>query len=128
MNRDLGFYHSLVPVAVEHVSKGRIFNLCATWTFCIYADQINLISDQVFLSSDRSFVYGLAIGEGLVTSDKLWVRWRQVNQLYQVVTSGLTILFFKGEVQSSLEKPTCAKRKGEKLWLVRCSLIKSMLF
>ena len=93
MNRVLGFYHSLVPVAVEHVSQGGIFNLCATWTFCIYADQINLTSDQVFLSSDRSFVYGHAIAEGLVTSDNLWVRWRQVSQLYQVVTSGLTVLF-----------------------------------
>ena len=82
MKRDLGFYHSLVPVAVEHVSKGRIFNLFAAWTFCIYADRINLTSDQVFLSTDRSFVYGLASALGLVKSDKMLVRWRQVSQLY----------------------------------------------
>ena len=74
------------------LAKGG-FSIGATWTFCIYADQINLTSDQVFLSSDRSFVYDLAIAEGLGTSDNLWVRWRQVSQLYQVVTSGLTVLF-----------------------------------
>ena len=91
INGDLGYYQSLAPVAVENVSNGRIFDLYATWTFCIYADQINLTS--VFLSSGRSFVYGLAIAEGLVTSDKMLVRWRQVSQLYQVVTSGLTVLF-----------------------------------
>ena len=36
------------------------------------------------------------MAEGLVTSDKLWVRWRQVSQLYQLVTSGVTVLFLPG--------------------------------
>ena len=63
-------------------------------------------------------VCGLAIAEGLVTSDKMCVRWRQVSQLYQVVTSGITVLSCQ-EMQSSFDKPTRAKRKGEKLWLVQ---------
>ena len=126
MNRVLGFYHSLVPVAVEHVGQGGIFDLCATWTFCIYADQINLTSDQVFLSSDRSFVYGHAIAEGLVTSDKMLVRWRQVSQLYQVVTSGLTVLFLsRVKCKAVLISPHVRKGKAKSYgW---CSLIKSML-